>query len=522
MDAIQKSLLPYHDKSRANEPSSTEPMQPDGEHDGNREAVRIDKTIFAVAEDIACRCYEILAVSLTECGCLRSAYDFAKRGSAAFPHNNSFGTHLIRIEEQYRILKSRPKSQRPVAEHIQPVDQEISFDPLTDLQEEGSVRREIYAWNNHEPDRSSASNLSELNKRLAKVAPKCEVRAVSLPVLNSKPPEKGQHANPQESRLVEPTINEQLGLFATEDIRSFEKVLEERSLLTTNNRLHDTLCDACSALLPDISHSMLRYCDGCQDTVFCSETCASLAQELYHPAICGKADFDLLTKDPSPTASASSLYLALLGRTFAMAETQNTHPLNLPETRYLWGDFTPPSSKDSVLRRLPFTFHDNISAPLQMLERMDVDIFTSQLSETWVINTLFAKFRGTASARLSTSGSKARGPEVAAVHPLWCLANHSCAPNVKWDWAADINFEARGGDDVVRWGRDPELCHGGIQKGEEILSHYCDVDLPVKERREWAVGALGGNCLCKRCTWENQQEEEKKQAKHQVADEPTG
>jgi hypothetical protein len=40
---------------------------------------------------------------------------------------------------------------------------------------------------------------------------------------------------------------------------------------------------------------------------------------------------------------------------------------------------------------------------------------------------------------------------------------------------------------------------GGIKSGEEILNHYCDIDLPVAQRREWARGSLGGWCMCKRC-----------------------
>jgi nuclear receptor interaction protein len=31
----------------------------------------------------------------------------------------------------------------------------------------------------------------------------------------------------------------------------------------------------------------------------------------------------------------------------------------------------------------------------------------------------------------------------------------------------------------------------GIRKGEEILNHYCDVKLGVKERWEWAKGRGG-------------------------------
>lgn len=40
---------------------------------------------------------------------------------------------------------------------------------------------------------------------------------------------------------------------------------------------------------------------------------------------------------------------------------------------------------------------------------------------------------------------------------------------------------------------------GGIKKGEEILNHYCDISLPVQDRREWAEGSLGGWCMCERC-----------------------
>jgi hypothetical protein len=52
------------------------------------------------------------------------------------------------------------------------------------------------------------------------------------------------------------------------------------------------------------------------------------------------------------------------------------------------------------------------------------------------------------------------------------------------------------------WAREkrvsPEL-EPGIKKGDEVLNHYCDIDLPVKERREWARGSLGGYCMCGRC-----------------------
>jgi hypothetical protein len=120
------------------------------------------------------------------------------------------------------------------------------------------------------------------------------------------------------------------------------------------------------------------------------------------------------------------------------------------------------------------------------------------------VQTLYAKFRGVASARQSTWDGK---PEVAAVHPLWCLANHSCAPNVEWGWESERMFHVR--DRPVSWGDQKSTSVGewkGIKAGEEILTHYCDMDLSVKDRREYMLGSLGGECMCERCVWEAGQE----------------
>ena len=53
-----------------------------------------------------------------------------------------------------------------------------------------------------------------------------------------------------------------------------------------------------------------------------------------------------------------------------------------------------------------------------------------------------------------------------------------------------MGFEARKDDEVIKWGegksydREKDRCKGSIRKGDEILNHYCDVELPVNERRE--------------------------------------
>jgi hypothetical protein len=274
--------------------------------------------------------------------------------------------------------------------------------------------------------------------------------------------------------------------------------------------------------LPKITTSMLEVgspsvlessicCEECDDVFFCSQECHDLAQETYHPALCG-AVVDIISKTIPATEAADFLYSLLLLRILAMAETQDIHPLDVKEIKYIWGDYhgLPPdhlyrtSQSNELLdtfggapQALPFSFEMNVLNPLHLLEKMDVNIFTqSPRYDTWVINTLYAKFRGTASARQALDGK----PETGAVHPMWCLANHSCDPNVTWECDGTIKFRTK--EERMAWKGKESRQATGIKKGEELFSHYCDVRLPVGERREWAAGALGGDCRCERCVWE--------------------
>lgn len=388
---------------------------------------------------------------------------------------------------------------------------EIGSIDIDDLPDKSLVRRELYPWNDHEPDRTSSESLHLLNEQMGNVAPKLEVCATELPVLTSRGDSNGTGTS---------TVK-QLGVFATSDIQPGETVLEERSLLTANSRLHDAFCDACSLALPNIrstkaspaeieAASKMVYCPDCDDTVFCSQECLDLASSSYHPAVCS-TDVEAVAKDVSSAEAADALYALLLLRAIAMAETQSVHPLDLPEVKYIWGDYqdAPVAQLNdgrcedifaNTPRTLPFSFRYNILLPLHMLEKMDVNVFTTARYDTWVLNTLYAKFRGTASARQGPDGR----PEVGAVHPMWCLANHSCDPNVGWEWGGSIRFWAR--EERVLWEGGGERKTPGLKKGEEVFNHYCDVELPVKERREWAAGALGGMCMCERCVWEDAHE----------------
>lgn len=442
------------------------------------------QSLDQVAYTASIRCYRILAISLLLCGCLKSAYEFCMRGLDNEPEDRD----LLEAKEYIISMGKRRLD----------VD---TFD-FNDLPDHGLVRREIYPWNAHEPDRFSPETISFLNQELQAIGANCEVKVVELPVLSSSASADGS----------ESATNRQLGLFATRDLAPGETVLLEHSLLAANNRLKDNLCDACSTEFPPLeaANSTVVDCPECDDITFCSPLCFELARSAYHPAVCDK-DLDTISKDPSPEEKTSALYLLLLARALALAQTQTIHPLDLKEIKYIYGDFLP-SSRNAILPSpsappppvwtLPFSFQNNIASPLHILEKMDVDIFESiDRYDLWVFNTCYAKFRGTASARVN---NRTGHPEVAAVHPLWCLANHDCDPNVRWEWGGKMRLWVRE-QRVPGCGSEP-----GIKKGEEILNHYCDIELSVTERREWAKGSLGGLCMCERCKREAAEEENKK------------
>lgn len=419
------------------------------------------------------RAYQMLAMSLLLCGCLRSAATFCERGLAVSPENQDLIGTKAHID-----LVARRRLRRD------------NYEP-SDLPDHGLVRREVYPWNHHEQDRYADDSLQSLNEHLKTMAPKCAVQVATLPVLL-------EGANDTDGYEIIPTC-QQLGVFAQEDIAPGEPVLEEYSLLTANNRLKDPVCDACSGELPPLGGPDEPVgCAGCADTVFCSQFCHDEAQENYHPAMCDK-DVDAIAKDPDASEADETLYLLLLSRALALAAHQEVHPLDVLQVRFIWGDFVSTSTNEINLSpkagppptwTLPFSFKYNIETPLHVLEKMDIDIFaTLGQYDLWVLNTLFAKFRGTASARKNPRDGR---PDVAAVHPYWCLANHDCDPNVTWDWGGRMILRAR--EKRVVDGRP-----GGIKRGEEILNHYCDVNLPVQQRREWARGSLGGWCMCNRC-----------------------
>lgn len=351
--------------------------------DDEEEFVEITESEY---ESMIGETYLILVQSLVQCGCLRDAFEF--RGRAI--------EHLSSLDANFKEIISQ----------LQNMDKglDIPAEKMATLPGQGYARRVLYPWNEHEPDRKAPETLDLLNKRLETVAPNLEVKAVALPALHG------------ESNIEkEGEVSIQLGLFAKRDIQAGEIILRESSLLTATNRLHDDLCDACNGPLPDLSVPTEKErgeravaCASCDDIIFCSQKCHDEAQETYHGAICGQEGLDSIGKDVAdPKDKADYLYFLLLGRAIAMAATQDMHPLEMPEIKYIWGDFHdyhPDADNESKEEySLPFSFQLNILQPTRLLEEMGLDPFTTLARyDTWILNTLYAKFRGTASGRLST------------------------------------------------------------------------------------------------------------------------
>lgn len=412
--------------------------------------------------------------------------------------------------------QERNEGENALRERLKRVETNTETSPLF-----GWSQRSIYPWNKHEPERMGKEALEEINTQLVIAAPSLEVRTSILPALV---PEHNENNDTSDSRETNAETWAQLGLYAKQDLAPGSTILEERSMLTAIRPHGEALCDACAADMEQIPAEMRRYCKGC-NIPFCSRVCHTAATTRYHaqneqdeeneegyppddtpfcPGTAGIDDLHVLARAESSTTPEWDLYFLLLSRTLQMAETQGVHPLDLFEIKYLWGDFSsssgPGDFEKTRPKTLPYSVRHHVELPLQWFEvlmhsRSICRPYSTSWMEKydwWVIQTLFAKFRGVADAQQSTWTGK---PEVAAVHPLWCLANHSCDPNVTWKPSGVRNLtvvKERVLSMKDKW--------NGIKKGDQIWNHYTDIhEADLRERRGRLRAVLGGECRCERC-----------------------
>ncbi|ETN43564.1 uncharacterized protein HMPREF1541_02723 [Cyphellophora europaea CBS 101466] len=426
-------------------------------------------------------------------------------------------------------------------------DEVVSIDDSAHF---GLSRREVYPWNRYEGDRMSDAALAEINSRLSIASEgQLEVRKTILPDLYSKngaiPTLEDQTADMRlDSEEVPATKKEnaQLGLFATRDLPPNTRILTERSALTAIRPHGESLCDACAGDISLLPASERQACPGC-GIPFCSPECHDVAMKTYHapniddeeteegyppatapfcPGSTGEADIANLGRAESSDTPEWDLYFLLVVRALQMAETLDCHPLEIWECKYLWGSFeagpslgmmaaagSPSGAKVRLKRSLPFSLQHHVELPLQwfellMLSREDSAPYTRKWIwryDWWVVQTLYAKFRGVADARMSSWTGE---PETAGVFALWCTANHSCEPGVRWEGGGIRTLTVRA--ERVGQPQDGEGEWRGLKGGEEVWNHYTDVEeKDFKVRRDWLREVLGGDCRCQRCEREERE-----------------
>jgi hypothetical protein len=114
--------------------------------------------------------YKILIPCLVDCDCFRSAHEYNSRALKAFPEVESFLSVQELLPNQVRL-------------HLDSLGQDTDVIDVQDYPDKGMVRRELYPWNAHEPDRYAPDVLDYLNDELSRMAPKLEVKVAELPDL---------------------------------------------------------------------------------------------------------------------------------------------------------------------------------------------------------------------------------------------------------------------------------------------------------------------------------------------------
>lgn len=133
-----------------------------------------------------------------------------------------------------------------------------------------------------------------------------------------------------------------------------------------------------------------------------------------------------------------------------------------------------------------FKLHDNVVAPVRILQTLGVDVFKATRFDSWAIQTLILRIQN------NLNENKWNGMIFSAIRPLFCMFNHDCDPSAIWP-----SLHA-GGPVVVVADRD-------IKEGEEITVSYIG-DPPSREedRREMLRAQIGTMCGCARCNRERE------------------
>ncbi|KAF7860728.1 hypothetical protein EAF04_008246 [Stromatinia cepivora] len=286
------------------------------------------------------------------------------------------------------------------------------------------------------------------------------------------------------------------GMFATKDIHAGGIVLESSpalcakgSQLGQHKNLLDSLiwkskigldmtgsCFNCFGSLTGASRKYGFMC--CAHLYFCSKECRDIAQQYYHEGQCGIDISDIYTDAgeekcfPSGPEMSKMIWLRLL----ATCKQGGGHPLQQPLVAHL---VSHEAQADD-----PWSLETRVITPLKILHMLGVDIFADKCFDTWILETLWQRFR------INAVGGLGEGNEYECwVDGSYAMFNHSCedppmlclihiGPGSKFQCRAERE----------------------IEKGEEVFVCYIEeLSKSTEERRQMLNGWLSGDCQCKRC-----------------------
>ncbi|KAI9780163.1 MAG: hypothetical protein M1839_007000 [Geoglossum umbratile] len=315
-----------------------------------------------------------------------------------------------------------------------------------------------YPWIPAEYLRRSQSLVDDLSESLKNFGPKCKIRSSTV-----KPP-------PLLKVGGEQALPSGLGMFATKPIPKGGRVLLDITPVGVTTVNNPGVCGNCCGELP--ASPLTLQC--CSKIVFCSPICRSLALTHYHSVLCGK-DFSWLY-EPTKTAlmGLPDMRPAIFLRLLAMCIHQGVaHPLQLPTIARLMPSY-------GSNHPCTWNMHGNITAPIQILQALGIDVFADLRYDTWVLQTIWWRSKNNFSGELESAAP------AASINPLYSFVNHSCDPNVHWksDGSTTVELVA------VR----------KIGKGEEIFTSYLnDESMPKAVRKLYLAQWFSSDCECTKC-----------------------
>lgn len=303
-----------------------------------------------------------------------------------------------------------------------------------------------------------------------------------------------------------------LGVFASRDIKEGETTLVDKTIACVLNTA--ARCPTCCGPMPKDEGNLSR--NSCCNKSYCSQVCSDTALKEFHRVECGREDNleSYHTEACNATETTDfALEHILFQRIIANAIADNaSHPLKTSFLQRL----TPSYSTEHLAI---LNWKDHIVAPTNIVMALGIDVFKNQDYDTWVLQTIRHRLQnnkhGVIFSNPNSSPPKTiqqlapRRKEIigSSLSPLYSMHNHSCDPNVTWEFmngeGYDGNADVDGRCSTIRM-----FANRDIKQGEEMtITYILPLNIGRGERNEKLLTWLGGECRCERCLVEKEDEE---------------